>query len=249
MVRVLRPHGAPAEWRRSGCGWRVEAIHELDEHVLEAGLVVVGVLPDERDHLAIAVGSLTVVATGLIDHAEAIVAVVHVGEPHQEIAGSLLGLVELAGTDEFGGGVGRDGQFVLVSVLGAGEPRRNGGSHLTKVQGSLRPGLAIVVSIFAPRRTPPCTETCWLTPSSMNCCSPMIATLPTPHGARVARGAAALFIPLRIGASRVAGPAALGASTTGASASAAQSMAVDHGRRRRRCASSAPRSTSPRSWC
>src|SRR5712671_3488886 len=58
MVRVLRPHGAPAEWRRSGCGWRVEAIHELDEHVLEAGLVVVGVLPDERDHLAIAVGSL-----------------------------------------------------------------------------------------------------------------------------------------------------------------------------------------------
>ena len=134
MVWVLRPHGAPAEWRRSGCGWRVEAIHELDEHVLEAGLVVVGVLPDERDHLAIAVGSLTVVATGLIDHAEAIVAVVHVGEPHQEIAGSLLGLVELAGTDEFGGGVGRDGQFVLVSVLGAGEPRRNGGSHLTKVQ-------------------------------------------------------------------------------------------------------------------
>src|SRR5258706_8499500 len=78
--------------------------------------------------------SLTVVATGLIDHAEAIVAVVHVGEPHQEIARSLLGLVELAGTDEFGGGVGRDGQFVLVSVLGAGEPRRNGGSHLTKVQ-------------------------------------------------------------------------------------------------------------------
>ena len=23
MVRVLRPHGAPAEWRRSGCGWRL----------------------------------------------------------------------------------------------------------------------------------------------------------------------------------------------------------------------------------
>src|SRR5258708_23450225 len=133
MVRVLRPHGGSAEWRRSGCGWRVEAIHELDEHILEAGLVVVGVLPDERDHLAIAVGSLTVVATGLIDHAEAIVAVVHVGKPHQEIAGSLLGLVELAGTDEFGGGVGRAGQFVLLSVLGAGEPRRNGGSPLTKV--------------------------------------------------------------------------------------------------------------------
>src|SRR5258708_4092435 len=134
MVRVLRPHGAPAEWRQSGCGWRGEGIHGRGEHVLEGGLGGVRVLPDERDHLAIAVGSLTVVATGLRDHAEASVAVVHVGERHQEIAGSLLGLVELAGTDEFGGGVGRDGQFVLVSVLGAGEPRRNGGSHLTKVQ-------------------------------------------------------------------------------------------------------------------
>jgi len=38
MVRVLRPHGAPAEWRRSGCGWRVEAIHELDEHLLDASI-------------------------------------------------------------------------------------------------------------------------------------------------------------------------------------------------------------------
>src|ERR1700674_1167836 len=119
---------------RSGCGWRVEAIHELDEYVLEAGLVVVGVLLDERDHLSVAVGRLLLVATGLIDHAEAIVAIVHRGEQHQEIAGGLLGLVELAGTDEFGSGVGRDGEFVLVSVLGAGEARRDGGFHLTKVQ-------------------------------------------------------------------------------------------------------------------
>src|ERR1700679_3012721 len=43
---------------RSGSGWRVEAIHELDEHFLEAGLVVVGVVPDECDHLAVTVGSL-----------------------------------------------------------------------------------------------------------------------------------------------------------------------------------------------
>jgi hypothetical protein len=66
-------------------------------------------LPDELDHLAIAVGSLAVFATGLVHHAEAIIAVVHLGEPHQEIAGGLLGLVELAGTDEVGSGVGRDG--------------------------------------------------------------------------------------------------------------------------------------------
>ncbi len=122
------------ERQRSGSDWRVEPIHELDEHVLEVGVVVVGMLPDERDHLPIALGSLPVLATGLVDHSEAIVAIVHVGEQHQEVAGGLLGLVELAGADEAGGGVGRDGQLVVVSVLGPGEPRRNGGSHLTKLQ-------------------------------------------------------------------------------------------------------------------
>jgi hypothetical protein len=60
---------------------------------------------------------------------------VHLGEPHQEIAGGLLGLVELAGTDEVGSGVGRDGLLVIIGVLGAEEPRRDGGFHLTKVQG------------------------------------------------------------------------------------------------------------------
>jgi hypothetical protein len=70
-----------------------------------------------------------------VHHAEAIIAVVHLGEPHQEIAGGLLGLVELAGTDEVGSGVGRDGQLVIISVLGAEESRRDGGFHLTKVLG------------------------------------------------------------------------------------------------------------------
>src|ERR1035438_9230876 len=81
---VEHDHSGP----RSGCDWWVEAIHELDEHFLEAGLVVVGVLPDECDHLSVTVGSVTVLATGLIDHAEAIVAIVHVGEQQQEIAGA-----------------------------------------------------------------------------------------------------------------------------------------------------------------
>src|SRR5882672_2575881 len=64
---------------RSGCGWRVEAIHELDEHFLEAGLVVVGLVSDECDHLAVTVGSLPAVAARLVHHSEAIPAVVHVG--------------------------------------------------------------------------------------------------------------------------------------------------------------------------
>ena len=78
-------------------------------------------LPDERDHLPIAVGGLSVLATGLMHHAEAVVAVVDLGKPRLEVAGSLLGLIELAGTDEVGSGVGRNGQFVLIGVPGAGE--------------------------------------------------------------------------------------------------------------------------------
>ena len=56
--------GARAEWPRSGGAWRVEPVDEFDEHVLEAGVVVDGVLPDERDHLPIAtVRRLALIAT------------------------------------------------------------------------------------------------------------------------------------------------------------------------------------------
>src|SRR5271170_7136865 len=109
-----RPHGARAEQPRSRCGGWVEPIDELDERVLEAELIVVGVFPDERDHLPIAVGSLAVFAAGLVDHAEAIVAIVHVGKQHQKVAGGLFSLVELAGSDQVGSGVGCDCQVVLV---------------------------------------------------------------------------------------------------------------------------------------
>ena len=122
------------ERQRSGSDWRVEPIHELDEHVLEAGVVVVGMLPDERDYLSIAVSGLSVLTTSLVHHAKAVVAVVDFREPHQEVAGGLLGLIELAGADEVGSGVGRNGQFVLIGVAGAGDNRRNGGFRLTKRQ-------------------------------------------------------------------------------------------------------------------
>jgi hypothetical protein len=68
-----------------------------------------------------------------LHHAEAVVAVVD-GEPHLKVAGSLLGLIELAGTDEVGSGVGRNGQFVLFGVAGAGEDRRDGSFNVTKRQ-------------------------------------------------------------------------------------------------------------------
>ena len=53
--------------------------------------------------------ALSVLATGLVHPAEAVVAVVDLGEPHLEVAGGLLGLVEFAGTDEVGSGVGQPG--------------------------------------------------------------------------------------------------------------------------------------------
>ena len=64
----------------------------------------------------IAVGGLSVLTTGLVHHAEAVVAVVDLGEPHLEVAGGLLGLVELAGTDEVGSGVGRNGQLASLAA-------------------------------------------------------------------------------------------------------------------------------------
>src|SRR6202045_1745443 len=107
----------------SGCCWRVEAIHELDEHFLEAGLVVVGVVPDECDHLAVTVGSLPAVAARVVHHSEAIPAVVHVGEAAEQVACSRLGLVKLGSANQVHYGVGGDIKRVLVSIflLGPGE--------------------------------------------------------------------------------------------------------------------------------
>jgi hypothetical protein len=108
---------------RSGFGWRVEAIDELDEHFLEAGLVVVGVVPDECDHLAVTVGSLPGVAARLVHHSESIPAVVHIGEAAEQVACSRLGLVKLGSANQVHYGVGGDIKRVLVSIflLGPGE--------------------------------------------------------------------------------------------------------------------------------
>jgi hypothetical protein len=57
---------------------------------------------------------------------------VHIGEPHQEVAGSLFGLVELSGMNEFGHGVGGIHQFVvaLQCILGDTELCGDGGFQL-----------------------------------------------------------------------------------------------------------------------
>src|ERR1700747_367235 len=109
---------------RSGRGWGVEASDELMEDGLELGVVLLRVGANEVDDFRVAVGPLFLIASGLVDHSEAIPAVMHIGEARDEVAGGLLGLIELAGLDEVDGGVGRRGQLVLGLVdagVGGGE--------------------------------------------------------------------------------------------------------------------------------
>ena len=185
--------------RRRG---RIELVDELGELLGHGGIVVVGMLADEVDHLAIAVGGLSAVTARLVHHSEAVPAVVHVGEASEQVACSRLGLDKLGSANQVHYGVGGDIKRVLVSIflLGPGEAggdccvnsvtckrfaaarwsRRSvsrGAWALTSCsratasslarqhflyllplphgQGSLRPGLAIVVSTYEPRRTHP----------------------------------------------------------------------------------------------
>jgi hypothetical protein len=88
------------------------------------GVVLLRVGANEVDDFAVAVGRLFLIASGLVDHSEAIPAVMRIGEARDEVAGGLLGLIELAGLDEVDGGVGRRGQLVLGLVnagVGGGE--------------------------------------------------------------------------------------------------------------------------------
>jgi hypothetical protein len=77
-------------------------------------------LADEGDDLAVALGCAAVIAPRLVDHAEAVVAVMYLGEAFEQIVGGALGLVELPGLDEIDHRIGGGGQFV-VFVVGQGE--------------------------------------------------------------------------------------------------------------------------------
>ncbi len=71
--------GAPKSGR-SGRRGRIEPFNELGELLEHACIIVVGMLADEVDHLAIAAGRLSAVAARLVHHSEAVPTVVHVGE-------------------------------------------------------------------------------------------------------------------------------------------------------------------------
>src|SRR5665213_2952075 len=80
---------------------------EFEEAVYEPGVIVLGISARELDHLAVAVGGLAELAAGLVDHAEPIVAIVHLGVANQQLSGGLFGLIEAAGMDQIDHGVGR----------------------------------------------------------------------------------------------------------------------------------------------
>jgi hypothetical protein len=59
----------------SGRGWRIEPFNEFGELIEHSGVVAVGMLADEVDHNAVAVGCLSAVAARLVDYSEAVPAV------------------------------------------------------------------------------------------------------------------------------------------------------------------------------
>jgi hypothetical protein len=112
--------------KRSGRRGRIELVDEPHELFSDGGVVVVGMLADEVDHFAIAVGGLSGVAARLMHHSEAVPAVMHVGETDQKVTCGCLGLVEPVGADEVHDGIGGGIKLVLIGVFLLGHAQARG---------------------------------------------------------------------------------------------------------------------------
>jgi hypothetical protein len=79
------------------------------------------------------------IAAGFADHAEAVVAVVDIGETREQLAGGLFGGIEIAGVHHVDHGVGRLGQFVEFVVFlenaGQGRPARWRRGRMSRARG------------------------------------------------------------------------------------------------------------------
>ena len=87
---------------------------------LELWFVVLGVLSNELDDLAIVVSRLLLIPSRLVDHTEAIVAIVDFGKALEEVASGFLSLIEFPGIDQIDRGVGRRGELILLLIDGYG---------------------------------------------------------------------------------------------------------------------------------
>src|SRR5271157_2548153 len=109
--------GGPAGSAVGSVRLRFQPVDELLEDGFEPGIVVVGVVADDGDGAAVVVGGLAMIAAGFADHAEAVVAVMDIGEAGEQVLGGLLGGIEMAGVNHVDHGVGRLGQFVEFVVF------------------------------------------------------------------------------------------------------------------------------------
>ena len=109
------------------------------------GIVVVGVVADDVDGFAVVVGGLAMIAAGFADHAEAVVAVMDIGEAREQVVGGLFGGIEIAGLDHVDHGVGRLGQFVAFIVfLDIAGQRRPARRHRGRLSGTCGTGGGLV---------------------------------------------------------------------------------------------------------
>jgi hypothetical protein len=99
--------GGPAGSAAGGVGLGLEPVDELLEDGLERGIVVVGVVADDGDGAAVVVGGLAMIAAGFADHAEAVVAIVDIGEAREQFVSGLFGGIEIAGMNHVDHGIGR----------------------------------------------------------------------------------------------------------------------------------------------
>ena len=77
------------------------------------------------------------IAAGFTDHAEAVVAVVDIGEADEQVVGGLFGGIEIASLDHVDHGVRRLGQFVLFQeMVGQGRPARRRRGRLSGTCGT-----------------------------------------------------------------------------------------------------------------
>ena len=86
---------------------------------------------------AVVVGGLAMIAAGFVDHAEAVIAVMDIGEAREQVVGGLFGGIEIAGVDHVDHGVGGLGQFVaFVVFLEKASQRRPARRHSGRLNGT-----------------------------------------------------------------------------------------------------------------
>lgn len=92
---------------------RVELGDQAVEGVFEVRLVLIRMRANKVDDLPITLDGALVITARRIDHAEPVVAIVHFGIAHKQIACGSFGFIESAGVHHIDDGVGGIGQLAV----------------------------------------------------------------------------------------------------------------------------------------